>query len=186
MACADRAQGRGADDRQLQLLVHARVLSHHGLAPDRDVEIVGLGPRYPRVVDLVADGELDGAIISEPNVSIGEAAGNFRVWLGLNSVDFVPSMQWSIVVANQTALETEPDLLGAVAARLPPQLSLRRRESRRMGRFRRRLFRDSPRRDGALDRARVRRSAFRRSDRPTGARRRAHPCSASSAASPAT
>jgi ABC-type nitrate/sulfonate/bicarbonate transport system substrate-binding protein len=90
------------------------VLSHHGLDPDRDVEIVGLGPRYPEVVALVADGTLDGAIISEPNVSIGEAAGNFRVWLGLNSVDFVPAMQWSIVVANQTALETEPELLGAV------------------------------------------------------------------------
>jgi NitT/TauT family transport system substrate-binding protein len=89
------------------------VLSHHGLAPDRDVEIVGLGPRYPAVVDLVASGELDGAIISEPNVSIGEAAGNFRVWLGLNRVDFVPAMQWSIVVANQTALEEESELLGA-------------------------------------------------------------------------
>jgi len=89
------------------------VLSHHGLAPDRDVEIVGLGPRYPAVVDLVASGELDGAIISEPNVSIGEAAGNFRVWLGLNRVDFVPAMQWSIVVANHTALEEEPELLGA-------------------------------------------------------------------------
>jgi NitT/TauT family transport system substrate-binding protein len=89
------------------------VLSHHGLAPDRDVEIVGLGPRYPQVVDLVADGALDGAIISEPNVSIGEAAGHFRVWLGLNSVDFVPAMQWSIVVANQTALADEPELIGA-------------------------------------------------------------------------
>jgi NitT/TauT family transport system substrate-binding protein len=89
------------------------VLSHHGLAPDRDVEIVGLGPRYPDVVDLVADGELDGAIISEPNVSIGEAAGNFRVWLGLNKVAFVPAMQWSIVVANQAALAAEPEVIGA-------------------------------------------------------------------------
>ncbi len=90
------------------------VLSHHGLEPDRDVEIVGLGPRYPEVVELVGAGELDGAIISEPNVSMGEAAGNFRVWLGLNSVDFVPSMQWSIVVANETALAREPELLAAV------------------------------------------------------------------------
>ena len=90
------------------------VLSHHGLAPDRDVEIVGLGPRYPGVVDLVSDGELDGAIISEPNVSIGEAAGGFKVWLGLNQVDFVPAMQWSIVVANQEALAAEAEAIGAV------------------------------------------------------------------------
>ena len=90
------------------------VLTHHGLKPDDDVEIVGLGPRYPGVVDLVGQGELDGAIISEPNVSIGEDAGHFRVWLGLNQVDFVPSMQWSIVVANHTALAEEPDVLAAV------------------------------------------------------------------------
>ncbi len=90
------------------------VLSHHGLEPDRDVEIVGLGPRYPQVVDLVAAGELAGASISEPNVSIGEAGRGLKVWLGLNQVDFVPAMQWSIVVANQHALESEPELLGAV------------------------------------------------------------------------
>jgi NitT/TauT family transport system substrate-binding protein len=90
------------------------VVSHYGLDPDADVEIVGLGPRYPEVVDLVARGELAGAIISEPNVSIGEAAGGFNVWLGLNRVDFVPSMQWSIVVANREALECEPEVLGAV------------------------------------------------------------------------
>jgi NitT/TauT family transport system substrate-binding protein len=55
------------------------VVSHHGLDPDSDVEIVGLGPRYPKVVDLVSSGALAGAIISEPNVSIGEAAGGFKV-----------------------------------------------------------------------------------------------------------
>jgi NitT/TauT family transport system substrate-binding protein len=90
------------------------VVSHHGLDPDGDVEIVGLGFRYPEVVDLVSSGELAGAIISEPNVSMGEAAGGFRVWLGLNRVNFVPAMQWSIVVANDNTLQTEADLLGAV------------------------------------------------------------------------
>ena len=90
------------------------VVSHYGLDPDADVGIVGLGPRYPQVVDLVSGGELAGAIISEPNVSMGEAAGGFNVWLGLNRVDFVPSMQWSIVVANEDALRDDPELLGAV------------------------------------------------------------------------
>jgi ABC-type nitrate/sulfonate/bicarbonate transport system substrate-binding protein len=90
------------------------VVGHYGLDPDRDVDIIGLGPRYPQVVDLVSSGELAGAIISEPNVSIGEATGGFNVWLGLNRVDFVPSMQWSIMVANHDALQDEAELLGAV------------------------------------------------------------------------
>jgi ABC-type nitrate/sulfonate/bicarbonate transport system substrate-binding protein len=90
------------------------VVSHYGLDPDKEVEIVGLGPRYPEVVNLVSHGELAGAIISEPNVSIGEAAGGFKVWLGLNRVDFVPQMQWSIAVANNDALRRDPELLGAV------------------------------------------------------------------------
>jgi len=90
------------------------VLGHYGIDPDNDVEIIGLGPRYPQVVDLVAQGELDGAIISEPNVTIGEHGEVFRVWLGLNGVDFVPRMQWSIAVANLDALEQEPEILAAV------------------------------------------------------------------------
>jgi NitT/TauT family transport system substrate-binding protein len=90
------------------------VLDHHGLDPDKDVTIVGLGPRYPRVVELIEQGELDGAIISEPNVTIGDHAGAFRVWLGLNSVDFVPRMQWSIAVANTGIIEDDPELIAAV------------------------------------------------------------------------
>lgn len=90
------------------------VLSHHGLDPDKDATVVGLGARYPHVVDLIAEGELDGAIISEPNVTIGEHANVFRVWLGLNGVDFVPRMQWSIVVANTSAIANEPELISAV------------------------------------------------------------------------
>lgn len=91
-----------------------KVLDHHGLDPDKDVAIVGLGPRYPQVVDLISRGELDGAIISEPNVTIGEHTHVFRVWLGLNSVDFVPRMQWSIAVANVDAIANSPELIEAV------------------------------------------------------------------------
>ena len=90
------------------------VLSHHAIDPERDVTIVGLGSRYPQILKLLETGELDGAIISEPHVTIGEEAGFFKVWLGLNSLDFVPRMQWSIAVANCDVLEKEPDLVGAV------------------------------------------------------------------------
>jgi NitT/TauT family transport system substrate-binding protein len=90
------------------------VLNHHGLDPDKDVTIVGLGPNYPRVVEMIEKRELDGAIISEPNVTMGDHAGAFRVWLGLNTVDFVPRMQWSIAVANRGTIEDEPELIAAV------------------------------------------------------------------------
>ena len=76
------------------------VLSHHTIDPDNDVTIIGLGPRYPQILKLLETSELDGAIISEPHVTIGEEAGLFKVWLGLNALDFVPRMQWSIAVAN--------------------------------------------------------------------------------------
>jgi NitT/TauT family transport system substrate-binding protein len=91
-----------------------QILSHQGFDPDRDVEIVGLGPRYPEVVAMIASGELSGAIIAEPNVTIGEQAGHFRVWLGLNGVEYVPRMQWCIAVANTATLERDPGLVAAV------------------------------------------------------------------------
>ena len=72
------------------------VLRHYGLDPETDVTIVGLGPRYPEILTLLAQGALDGAIISEPHVTIGEQAGHFKVWLGLNKWEVVPRMQWTI------------------------------------------------------------------------------------------
>jgi hypothetical protein len=58
-------------------------LRHKGLDPEVEVSIVGLGRRYPRVLAMLAEGALDGAIISEPHVSMGEEAGWFNVWLGV-------------------------------------------------------------------------------------------------------
>jgi ABC-type nitrate/sulfonate/bicarbonate transport system substrate-binding protein len=90
------------------------LLRHHGVDPEKDVTIVSLGPRYPEILTMLAQGALDGAIISEPHVTIGEEAGCFNVWLGLNRCDFAPRMQWTIVVASNDALVREPDLIGAV------------------------------------------------------------------------
>ena len=90
------------------------LLRHQGLDPEGDVTIVGLGQRYPKVLTLLSDGALDGAIIGEPHVSMGEAAGYFNVWLGLNSCDFAPRMQWTIMVANNDLLLNEPDLISSV------------------------------------------------------------------------
>ena len=90
------------------------VLQRHGLDPDADVNIVGLGERYPKVVDLFRSGELAGAVLSEPNVSIGEASGVYRVMQALTDAAFCPDMQWSVVVAGVRTIEKEPELLRAV------------------------------------------------------------------------
>jgi hypothetical protein len=93
------------------------VLEHYGLDPETDVTIVGLGSRYPEILTLLAQGDLDGAIISEPHVTIGEQAGYFKVWLGLNKWEVVPRMQsqttrrWSM-----TAISSRPCLAGVGAA----------------------------------------------------------------------
>lgn len=90
------------------------LLIHHGLDPDKDLTIIGLGDRYPQVLSLIRSGELDGAVISEPNVSAGEHAGLFRVWAGLADVNFVPRLQWCVVVANNATIEQESALVDAV------------------------------------------------------------------------
>lgn len=90
------------------------VLQSHGLDPDRDAEVVGLGPRYPQVLDLFRSGELQGAVISEPNVSIGEATGLFRVQQPLTDDAYCPTMQWSIVVAHPRFTAEQPELVRAV------------------------------------------------------------------------
>src|SRR6185369_16656037 len=90
------------------------VLQRHGLDPDGDLKIAGLGERYPRVVDLFRSGELAGAVLSEPNVSIGEGSGAYRVMAGLTDPVFCPDMQWSVVVAGVGAIANEPELIRAV------------------------------------------------------------------------
>jgi NitT/TauT family transport system substrate-binding protein len=90
------------------------VLGRHGLDPDRDLSVVGLGARYPIVTELFEAGELQAAVLSEPNVSIGEDRGAFRVMQGLTDPAFCPTMQWSVIVANLGVIEREPELVRAV------------------------------------------------------------------------
>jgi NitT/TauT family transport system substrate-binding protein len=90
------------------------ILKAHDLDPETDVNLRGLGSRYPEVLDLLASGELDGAMLSEPHVTIGEQKQLFKVWLGMNKLDFVPPMQWTIAVANNDILATCPALIAAV------------------------------------------------------------------------
>jgi NitT/TauT family transport system substrate-binding protein len=91
-----------------------KVLKAHDLDPDTDVTVRGLGPQYPEMLSLLAAGELDGAMMSEPHVTIGEQKQLFKVWLGMNRLDFVPRLQWTITVANSDILAKDPELIAAV------------------------------------------------------------------------
>ena len=90
------------------------VLERHGLDPDLDVSLVGLGRRYPDVVELFKSGELQAAVLSEPNVAIGEYHEAFSILKALNEPDFCPTMQWSVIVANNDVIASDPTLVRAV------------------------------------------------------------------------
>lgn len=90
------------------------VLDRHGLDPDKDVVIAGLGARHPQVLDLLLNAELQGAVISEPSVSIGEYRGALRLLKALNEPEYSPGMQWSVVIANDDVIQREANLVAAV------------------------------------------------------------------------
>lgn len=87
------------------------MLSQHGLDPDRDVVVRGLGPDYPRQLELFERGEIVALLSPEPNGTIGEAKGLVNVWGNVLSLANVPQLQWSIQVANQDFLHDHPDIV---------------------------------------------------------------------------
>jgi NitT/TauT family transport system substrate-binding protein len=90
------------------------VLLRNGIDPDREFNVIGLGPRYPNVLELFESGEVQAAVLSEPNISIGEDRGAFRVMQALTDPVYCPTMQWSVIVANVAIIENEPELVRAV------------------------------------------------------------------------
>jgi ABC-type nitrate/sulfonate/bicarbonate transport system substrate-binding protein len=87
------------------------LLTQHGLDPDRDVVIRGLGPDYSRQLELLENGEIAALLTAEPNASLGESLGIARSWGDVFSLGDVPELQWVIQVANDEFLAREPDLV---------------------------------------------------------------------------
>ena len=147
-----------------------QVLGHNGIDPDHDVTIVSLGSRYPQVLDLLENGELDGAIIAEPNVTVGERRNLFRVWLGLNDVDYVPRMQWTVAVANEGTLAAEPAMVQAVLRACRRSYGYAASNRDEWADFGARHFGIAPGGHDGLHRARIRRSPLRLRDRSARSR----------------
>ncbi|NKB60410.1 MAG: hypothetical protein GKS00_29235 [Alphaproteobacteria bacterium] len=91
-----------------------KVVDHHGLNPDRDIEIVPLLGDYPRVVDLVADGTLDACMITEPSVAIGEERGVLDFWAAGFEDAYLPDYQWIVRVARDELIERDPEFVRTV------------------------------------------------------------------------
>jgi ABC-type nitrate/sulfonate/bicarbonate transport system substrate-binding protein len=90
------------------------LLSQHGIDPDRDVRIRGLGRDYPRQLELCERGEIVGLRSAEPNGALGEYRGVVKSWGDVFSLAKVPKLQWVIQVANDDFLKNEPELVRAV------------------------------------------------------------------------
>jgi NitT/TauT family transport system substrate-binding protein len=91
------------------------ICQHEGLDPDRDIEMVCLGAAdYPHVIDMIAAGRLAGAILIEPNVAAGEAAGTLTMLRAVYEQPYLPPVQWIVRVANGDFMRREPDVVRAV------------------------------------------------------------------------
>lgn len=91
-----------------------RILGQEGLDPERDVEYVPLLDRYPRVMDLIADGTIDACLAAEPAISIGESRGVVRCWTAAYGERYLPRYQWDVRVAQADLIEHEPETVHAI------------------------------------------------------------------------
>jgi ABC-type nitrate/sulfonate/bicarbonate transport system substrate-binding protein len=90
------------------------LLAQHGIDPDRDVTIRGLGADYARQLELFAEGKIAGLLSAEPNGALGEHLGVVRSWGDVLSLADVPPLQWVIQVANDDFRRREAELVRTV------------------------------------------------------------------------
>jgi len=84
-----------------------RMLRAHGIDPDRDVWLVPLGGDYGKP-EVFESGRVDAAFVVEPQLSLGEHRGLWRV---IDRVaDYYPRYQWGIILAEQGWLRRETEL----------------------------------------------------------------------------
>ncbi len=91
-----------------------RMLAHHGLDPDRDITFVPLGQDYPRIIDIMAEGEIDACLVTEPNLSVGEDRAVLEIWAAAYEDAYLPDFQWIVRVAHAGFIAREPELVAAV------------------------------------------------------------------------
>ena len=91
-----------------------KIMAHHGLDAEKDVEIVPLLDKYPQMLAMMETGELDACLSAEPSTSIGEAKGLYDIWAAGYEEPYLPHFQWVVRVANGDFIEREPDTVAAM------------------------------------------------------------------------
>lgn len=91
-----------------------KMLAHHGLDPDVDIELVPLLDDYPRIIEIMKEGGIDACLATEPNLSIGEDDDVLNIWAAAYDERYLPRFQWIVRVANLDLIEQDPTLIEAV------------------------------------------------------------------------
>ncbi|MGI9478137.1 MAG: ABC transporter substrate-binding protein, partial [Hyphomicrobiaceae bacterium] len=94
-------------------IVH-KILAHHGVSAESDVELVPLHDQYPRIIEIMADGGFEACLATEPNLSIGEDKGILDIWAAAYEPQYLPQFQWIVRVANLDLIAQQPDTIEAV------------------------------------------------------------------------
>lgn len=90
------------------------LVSQHGVDPDKDMKIRGLGPDDPRQLELFESGEIAGLLFAEPNGGLGQYRGIVTSWGDVFSPAKVPRLQWVVQVASEDFPARQPELVRAV------------------------------------------------------------------------
>jgi ABC-type nitrate/sulfonate/bicarbonate transport system substrate-binding protein len=75
---------------------------------------VPLLDQYPRIIEIMEEGDIDACIAMEPNLSIGEEKGLLDVWAAGFDEAYLPHFQWEVRVARIELMENDPELVAAV------------------------------------------------------------------------
>lgn len=94
--------------------VGRRMLEIHGLRAGVDVQLVPLRDAYEKVVELIAEGQIDGALAIEPSMSAGEEQGVLKIWAAAYDEPYLPVFQWNVLAASDELIRKDPGLLRAL------------------------------------------------------------------------
>ncbi|MFO1060756.1 MAG: ABC transporter substrate-binding protein [Dongiaceae bacterium] len=93
---------------------YRQMLKARGLDSATDIQIVGIGPDYPRQVEMIVAGEIDATLLVEPAVAVAEAEPGVTVHGAVFEEPTFGTFQWCILAANDDFARREPDTVRAV------------------------------------------------------------------------
>lgn len=94
--------------------VGRRMLQTHGLRAGVDVQLVPVHDAYERIIEQIAERQIDGALAIEPSMSAGEEQGVLKIWAAAYEEQYLPVFQWNVLAASDELIRNDPGLLKAL------------------------------------------------------------------------